>query len=150
MSKIIKCKTTNEIVYSYSEYLKTKHWQKKRKGLACTTSKKCMLCGTKDRVEVHHLTYKRLGNEYYTDLCFLCRDCHQATHDGGSEALSKVWTIRKEQRREDIRRIKGKDKVVVPKKKKKKKKEKSKNLLPSNESLFMEKEWYRERMRGAK
>jgi 5-methylcytosine-specific restriction endonuclease McrA len=31
-------------------------------------------------VEVHHLTYERLGEERLTDLVALCRSCHEREH----------------------------------------------------------------------
>jgi|SRR5215472_14775278 len=33
------------------------------------------------RLEVHHLTYKRLGHEHPDDLIVLCPGCHAKAHD---------------------------------------------------------------------
>lgn len=32
------------------------------------------------QLEVHHLTYIRLGNEREDDLCVLCKECHMRRH----------------------------------------------------------------------
>ena len=33
------------------------------------------------KVELHHLTYERLGNELLADVALLCHDCHQRAHN---------------------------------------------------------------------
>lgn len=57
-------------------YYKTAHWiairnQKRREG-----HYRCERCGSKERLEVHHITYARLYHERMNDLQLLCRFCH--------------------------------------------------------------------------
>lgn len=43
----------------------------------------CEECGLRDdwrAVNIHHLTYARLGREDLADLAILCAGCHQETH----------------------------------------------------------------------
>jgi hypothetical protein len=40
----------------------------------------CERCHEQGLVDVHHLSYRRLGEEPLTDLLGLCRDCHSAAH----------------------------------------------------------------------
>jgi hypothetical protein len=39
-------------------------------------------CGSRENLDVHHLTYKRRGNERPADLVALCRRCHKERHAG--------------------------------------------------------------------
>jgi 5-methylcytosine-specific restriction endonuclease McrA len=41
---------------------------------------KCENCGEPYGLQVHHLTYERLGRELDTDLVVLCRQCHANEH----------------------------------------------------------------------
>lgn len=76
---------------SYHDYLQSSHWLEKRKyffehsqriiamrrnGGVC-----CEFCKLKTKVNLHHKTYERLGNERTTDLIILCDDCHNTIHD---------------------------------------------------------------------
>ncbi|WP_438275826.1 hypothetical protein [Nitrobacter sp.] len=45
---------------------------------------RCRLCnddGTESRLEVHHRTYKNLGNEHVGEPTTLCRGCHRLVTD---------------------------------------------------------------------
>lgn len=77
----IKCITTGEVVYSYRDYLKTEHWKNIRKLIRKKYNNKCKNCKTSERLEVHHKTYRNIGNELLSNLVLLCRDCHQQVHD---------------------------------------------------------------------
>lgn len=70
----------------YQEYLRSDHWRDIRESKLTTAGYKCEKCG-KDAIdanlEVHHLTYDRIGKERFGDLQVLCRNCHKATHDNG-------------------------------------------------------------------
>jgi hypothetical protein len=43
-------------------------------------SPRCAGCGGDERLEVHHLTYERLGHELMRDLRVLCHWCHMLDH----------------------------------------------------------------------
>lgn len=60
-------------------YRLSPHWARRR---AVLRKKACERCGH-DKVQhlqVHHLTYARLGRELETDVATLCRDCHKSAH----------------------------------------------------------------------
>jgi len=113
MTKIINCKLTGEVAYGYQEYLQTKHWNRKKYALSRRTPRKCLYCSSRTNLEVHHLTYIRIGNERMEDLCFLCDDCHEKAHS--NPVILKEIEKRKEiQNIIDKERIKyGKDKYLA-------------------------------------
>lgn len=66
---------------SYAEYLRSDHWRDLRnRYYESKLSSRCYVCGSRG-VDLHHKTYKRLGQEYLWDLVPLCRGHHQAAHD---------------------------------------------------------------------
>lgn len=82
--KVYKCKDTKEIVIGYKAYLHTLHWQNKRKHIYKIRNYTCEMCGCKIKkgqsYNIHHKTYKRVGNEKDSDLMLLCPDCHTLLH----------------------------------------------------------------------
>jgi hypothetical protein len=78
---------------TYQQYLASEHWQDvRRRYWACKLhDRTCFACHKGDRpLEVHHKTYKRMGAERLHDLCLLCRDCHQSTHDYVKKTLKET------------------------------------------------------------
>lgn len=65
----------------YNTYLKSKHWKRKRKRALCNAGFSCQECGNRGSLQVHHLSYKNLGNEQDYDLKVLCRSCHREVHN---------------------------------------------------------------------
>ena len=63
------------------EYMKSDKWSAKRELVLKRDCYKCCSCNNTSNLEVHHLTYKRLGNERLKDLAVVCRTCHQKIHD---------------------------------------------------------------------
>jgi len=64
---------------TYEEYLRSPEWRRKRKERLKLDRNTCQKCGTTSReyrLEVHHLTYERLGSERMEDLQTLCVLCH--------------------------------------------------------------------------
>ena len=72
MNKIV-CKLTGEIVNNYNDYLLTEHWKRKKYALSRQSKKICPICGATENLDVHHITYKRLGDEKMSDLMYICR-----------------------------------------------------------------------------
>ncbi len=64
----------------YSEYLQSSEWQEKRKKALRFAGFKCQLCNSSEKLNVHHRTYERLGQELLGDLITLCNDCHCIFH----------------------------------------------------------------------
>lgn len=66
----------------YDEYLKSVQWKNFKLSLILIRGKKCEACGaTNKRLDGHHLTYERLGNELPEDVQLLCRNCHENIHN---------------------------------------------------------------------
>jgi hypothetical protein len=65
----------------YHEYLRTPHWRNTRIRALQRAGYQCKRCETRgQRLEVHHLTYDRLGRERESDLTVLCEPCHAREH----------------------------------------------------------------------
>jgi len=65
----------------YGEYLQTDEWQETRRKALKRAQFKCQLCNSGGQLNVHHRTYERRGEEDYTDLIVLCKNCHSKHHD---------------------------------------------------------------------
>lgn len=91
-------KRTSRPEVSYGEYMASEEWAAKRAMFFADTSlpKVCMGCGSPD-VDLHHLTYDRLGWELLTDLAPFCRDCHRKLHRMDPDAGRKggIFALRK-------------------------------------------------------
>jgi hypothetical protein len=66
---------------AYRKYLATPMWTIKRQLVLDRAGDLCEGCRRRRPVEVHHLTYERLGREMLFDLVAVCRPCHEAIHD---------------------------------------------------------------------
>jgi hypothetical protein len=68
----------------YATYLQTAHWSDQRAAALEKSGGRCQWCeqeGTPEApLDVHHLTYERLGEERAEDLIALCRYCHARWH----------------------------------------------------------------------
>ena len=71
----------------YRDYLRADHWQRTRAQVLARARGFCEDCGLRTNLDVHHLTYKRKGQERLTDLRALCRSCHTARHQGKRTVL---------------------------------------------------------------
>ncbi len=64
----------------YDVYLNSAEWEKKRKE-AIELYESCVLCASKNALNVHHRTYANFKNESITkDLIVLCSRCHAKYH----------------------------------------------------------------------
>jgi hypothetical protein len=64
----------------YAAYLATTEWRARRISIIRRDKKRCTECGSKRRLQVHHKTYERVGEELPEDLITLCDDCHCKAH----------------------------------------------------------------------
>ncbi len=68
----------------YKQYMQSEKWFEKRRQRLWVDEYRCTMCGkTSDQVklQVHHVTYARLGDEnVLTDLACLCDQCHRRIH----------------------------------------------------------------------
>lgn len=67
----------------YQAYLQSPEWAEQRKRKLQQTDHHCQGCGSDERLEVHHLTYDRVGHERSEDLMVLCHFCHAYPLTGG-------------------------------------------------------------------
>ena len=80
---------------SYSEYLKGEHWTIFSGGMR---KKFCFCCEDKEnRLQVHHITYERLGQELPNDVITVCDSCHVCIHEltKNKTPLDKAHIIQK-------------------------------------------------------
>lgn len=76
---------------NYKEYLKTENWQKKRRKVFALHSKRCAVCRKKKATNVHHKSYKRLGDETKRDLIPLCQFHHNEIHKFANQQKINIW-----------------------------------------------------------
>lgn len=68
----------------YRKYLLSETWKQKRKKILDRDENRCQICGAKDDLIVHHLTYDfsyNLGDEPDSNLVTVCRMCHEDIHE---------------------------------------------------------------------
>lgn len=66
--------------FDYNAYLRSTKWRTKRKAALRRAEHRCQLCYGTQRLQAHHRTYDRIGNEKASDLTVLCEDCHAVFH----------------------------------------------------------------------
>lgn len=64
----------------YSEYLLTQEWQRKRRLRLKLDGYKCVMCGSGEQLEVHHIDYSHRCQERQNELRTLCHSCHRLVH----------------------------------------------------------------------
>lgn len=65
---------------SYADYLASPIWLDfRRRYFASGFPKTCLVCNSRE-VTLHHITYRRLGNEKFSDVLPLCWPHHEAVH----------------------------------------------------------------------
>lgn len=69
----------------YSEYLQSEQWLELREQVLKRDKYRCQWTGKSSRpgdpLQVHHMTYDRVGCERMEDLITVCRSAHQAHHN---------------------------------------------------------------------
>jgi len=65
---------------AYRRYISSPAWKLNRFAVLARSDGRCECCGAECRVDVHHDTYDRVGNESLDDLRGLCRECHETAH----------------------------------------------------------------------
>lgn len=74
----------------YLAYIRSTAWKLRKAERMTLANGTCECCGFASAVEVHHLSYDRLGDEALADMLALCSDCHRAQHDGRPDFLEQV------------------------------------------------------------
>lgn len=62
----------------YEAYIASEAWRRKRQAVLERDNYQCQTCLATECLEVHHKTYRALGDEPLEDLITLCKDCHRA------------------------------------------------------------------------
>jgi hypothetical protein len=65
---------------SYEAYLASKLWYATKKRLGVGGKKPCPCCKKPAFLELHHVSYQRLGAELSNDIIGVCNECHAAIH----------------------------------------------------------------------
>lgn len=61
---------------NYYEYIRSPEWKAKADAAKERAHGHCQVCYKTGKLDAHHRTYERLGNELPEDITVLCRDCH--------------------------------------------------------------------------
>ena len=69
----------------YSAYLQTAEWQTLRARVLDRCQRVCEGCGERPAADVHHLSYRHVGQEFLFELVGLCRECHERLHSTSGE-----------------------------------------------------------------
>lgn len=77
--KPIYCPDTQETAKTYTKYLLTQHWQNIRKQ-KLELNPICEKCGSSQKLNIHHQSYRGLGKEKINNLITLCEKCHSKLH----------------------------------------------------------------------
>lgn len=79
---VYKCKEAPEALNDvwYPDYIKSDEWRIVRNRILNTRGYKCERCNSRKNLQIHHLTYERLGKEEDNDLIILCQACHELVH----------------------------------------------------------------------
>jgi 5-methylcytosine-specific restriction endonuclease McrA len=72
--------------FSYVDYLKSDKWLAKRRAVLERDGGICQACLIRAATQIHHKTYKRVGDEALFDLVAVCAPCHEKIH--GKAALT--------------------------------------------------------------
>jgi hypothetical protein len=71
---------------NYYEYIKSPEWRVRANAAKRRAGYRCQTCGSNNKLQAHHLSYDRLGDEREEDIKVLCDECHEAV----SKAHKKV------------------------------------------------------------
>jgi hypothetical protein len=64
----------------YNTYLLSPEWQRLREQILHRANGRCEGCGQRKAVQVHHLTYEHVGQEFLWELRAVCNECHDRLH----------------------------------------------------------------------
>lgn len=99
----VYCEDTGETITSYADYLQSEHWRKIKDWFYHTRARKhCYICRNRDRLNLHHKTYKNLGKEKWIDLVYLCERCHHYCHKliRAENIKGSIWGVTKHIRKQ--------------------------------------------------
>ena len=65
---------------NYHQYLRSGDWRRFRELVIQLRGYRCQLCQDTKKIEVHHMSYKRVGSEDLRDVLIVCNSCHGFIH----------------------------------------------------------------------
>lgn len=70
---------------SYKEYLNSPHWAKTKNEVYKRHGKKCYICGSLNKIQIHHLIYtvKNIKRGSTSNLMPVCYICHESIYELG-------------------------------------------------------------------
>jgi len=75
----------------YQSYLRSPQWYARRQVALAKAGRRCRDCGRPTaKLQVHHLTYKRIFREHPKDLRALCWKCHKRHHRRGQSGFDRL------------------------------------------------------------
>jgi 5-methylcytosine-specific restriction endonuclease McrA len=78
----------------YTDYLQSNTWKQRRQAKLEQADNKCQYCGETAYLQVHHITYKNLGDEQSNELIVLCTAHHWVADEirrtGNMALLTKI------------------------------------------------------------
>lgn len=77
----------------YGAYLKSPEWQALRVQVLERAAGRCEDCGDAVATQVHHLTYRRVGDEHVDDLRAICNRCHDHRHGLDGLTFAQRWAL---------------------------------------------------------
>lgn len=66
----------------YKDFLDSSYWHMVRAYKIESCGAQCLFCGSSERLNVHHKTYRHRGreHEHLDDLIVVCKPCHKKIH----------------------------------------------------------------------
>ena len=77
--EVAKIKPVN-VPTKYEAYLQSEQFDEIRQAVFNRDGHKCVVCGSTNILQAHHLTYRNLYHEPTSDLITLCKTCHSIYH----------------------------------------------------------------------
>ena len=78
----------------YYRYLASRAWRLKRKDVLARCNNICERCGDAPASQVHHLTYRHVGDEPIEELQGICRMCHEYVSGEGTNDPAQIMVTR--------------------------------------------------------
>ena len=76
----------------YRYHMQSSRWRETRRRMVGQAQHRCERCGRPSNyLELHHVTYFRLGDERDEDLQVLCKPCHNEADEERQEAMAMMW-----------------------------------------------------------
>ena len=74
----------------YDQYMESDEWRSRRNKVLKRAGGTCEGCLERPATQVHHLNYRRLGEEMLFDLVAVCDECHAICHPPEEEDESEA------------------------------------------------------------